>query len=390
MTEPPPASVRVGLTSGGYLALTGRGLCSRLGQLLELARLECARVHVFEDAGVPAVLRDQAAASLDKPRVTRSELRLDENSKCIATLERMLEDLAEAKLERTDLVVALGGGILGDVAGLAAGLHRRGVRVVQCPTTLLAMVDASVGGKTAVNLRASIDDSAVLLKNAVGMFHHPSLVVADVDALASLQPRDMRCGMAECIKHALIAGDSGEDLLSLQNLIESMPRMLAGEADLLASLVTQHVGLKADIVASDEREAATGSTPGRRALNLGHTFAHAIEGSEATRVLIDGAELHPMHGEAVALGLIAAATLAEELGVGNRQLTASVRTAVEAVGLPTRLAVAGSLADLTTAMRQDKKASGGTLRLVLPTRDGVAMRDDPGDDVIARAWRAIV
>ena len=390
MTRADPTSVRVALAQGGYDALVGRGLLGRLGGLVRGAGVKAERVHVFEDAGVPVALRDAAATSFESVRVTRSEFRLEESSKSVATLERMFVDLAKAGLERTDLVVALGGGILGDVAGLAAALHRRGVRVVQCPTTLLAMVDASVGGKTAVNLPASIDGSTVLLKNAVGVFHQPSLVVADVDALASVDPRELRCGMAECIKHAVIAGESGEGLLSLSNLTEAMPRLRAGETDLLATLVEQSVGLKAGIVASDERETATGTSPGRRALNLGHTFAHAIEGCEATRVEVDGRSQHPKHGEAVGLGLIAAARLAELVGVGSATLLRAVEAAVHAAGLPTKLTEAPDVATLIAAMRQDKKASGGQLRLVLPTNIGVIMEDDPGDQRLGAAWQRVL
>jgi len=387
MTDTPPASVRVALPEGGYFALTGRGLCPRLGDLVRHSGIKVARVHVFEDSGVPRTLRDAAVASFEIRKITRSEFRLNESSKSLATLEQMLVDLAEAGLERTDLVVALGGGILGDVAGLAAGLHRRGVRVVQCPTTLLSMVDASVGGKTAVNLQAGIEGLSVLLKNAVGVFHQPSLVVADVDALASLDSREVRCGLAECIKHAAIAGSAGDGLLSLRNLTESMPRLLARETDLLTSLVTQSVELKAGIVASDERETATGTTPGRRALNLGHTFAHAIEGCETTRVEVDGSRLHPKHGEAVGLGLIAAARLAEVLGVCPKSVRTAIEACVRAAGLPTKLSEAPSDATLIAAMKQDKKAGAGRLHLVLPTADGVMMRDDLGESDLASAWQ---
>lgn len=390
MTGAKPASVRVDLAEGGYDALVGRGLLAQLGGLVRRAQIEPNRVHVFEDAGVPAPLRDATAASFENARVTRSQFRLDEPSKSVATLERMLLDLAEAGLERSDLIVALGGGILGDVAGLAAGLHRRGVRVIQCPTTLLAMVDASVGGKTGVNLRAGIDGSPVLLKNAVGVFHQPSLVVADVDALASLDPRELRCGLAECIKHAVIAGDSGEGLLSLDNLTGSMPRLLAGDVELLASLVAQSVGLKAAIVASDERETATGTTPGRRALNLGHTFAHAVEGCESTRVEVDGMGQHPKHGEAVGLGLIAAARMAEVVGVAPATIREAIEASVGAAGLPTRLSAAPVEAALIAAMRQDKKVSGGHLRLVLPVKSGVSIHDDPADEQLRRAWDWVI
>lgn len=386
----PASTVRVSTADGGYDVLVGRGLLQDLASRCDAAGLRPRRVHVFEDAGVPAPLRDAASSSFSDILVTRSEFEPDEQRKSLATLERMLVDLAEASIERTDLVVVVGGGILGDVGGLAAALHRRGVAVVQCPTTLLAMVDASVGGKTAVNLPARVDATDVLLKNGVGVFHQPSLVVADVDALASLVPRHVRCGLAESIKHAVIAGAAGTGMLALDELISELPRLLSGDPEACVSLVQQNVSLKAGVVAGDERELATGAQAGRRALNLGHTFAHAIEGGSATRVLVDDAEVHPMHGEAVALGLIAAATLAEQIGVGSQQLTASIRKAVEAAGLPTRLSAAGDLANLTAAMRQDKKATGGLLRLVLPTDDGVLIRDDPGGDAVSRAWQAVV
>lgn len=390
MTGSGPTSVRVDLADGGYDACVGSGLLVRLGELIERSGIDPGRIHVFEDGGVPIALRDAAVASIENARVTRSELRLDESSKSIATLERMLVDLAEAGLERSDLVVAMGGGILGDVAGLAAGLHRRSVRVVQCPTTLLAMVDASVGGKTAVNLRTSIDGSPVILKNAVGVFHQPSLVIADIDALPSLEPRELRCGMAECVKHAAISGEASHGLLSLKNLTESMPRLLAGDTGMLSALVEQSVGLKASIVAGDERETATGATPGRRALNLGHTFAHAIEGCEGTRVEMVGTSLHPKHGEAVGLGLIAAARLAEAVGVGSASTREMIEASVRAAGLPTRLHEAPDTATLIATMRQDKKASRGRLRLVLPANEGACMLDDPGDEALGQAWQWVL
>ncbi|OAB55260.1 hypothetical protein AY599_23515 [Leptolyngbya valderiana BDU 20041] len=385
-----PSTVHVSTAGDGYDVLVGRGLLVELGGCCHEAGLNSQRIHVFEDAGVPEKTREVAAGSLGSATVTRTVLRLDEGSKTIATLERMLVEMAGASLERSDLVVVVGGGILGDVGGLAASLHRRGVRVVQCPTTLLAMVDASVGGKTAVNLRAEISGEGMLLKNAVGAFHQPSLVVADVDALQSLPPRHLRGGLAECIKHAVIAGERGEGLLHLEQLLSAMPTLLAGDPEALVSLVRASVELKAGVVAGDERELATGANAGRRALNLGHTFAHAIEGCGQTRVLVDGHEVHPEHGEAVGLGLIAAAVLAEELGLGSADLTDAIRRTVASAGLPDRLSSGPSVKTLMAAMRQDKKASGGQLRLVLPTPAGVAMRDDPGDEPLSRAWRALL
>ncbi|MFI4916801.1 MAG: 3-dehydroquinate synthase family protein [Phycisphaerales bacterium JB060] len=389
MTADGLAAVRVPLAGGSYDVLVGQGVLPRVGDLCTRAGLVPRRVHVFEDVGVPERLRDAVGASFPDARVTRSGLRLDESCKSIASLERMLVDLAEASIERTDLVVALGGGIVGDVAGLAAALHRRGVPVVQCPTTLLAMVDASVGGKTAVNLRASIDGSPVLLKNGVGAFHQPSLVVADVDALASLDSRQLRCGLAECIKHAIIAGGDGRGMLSLDEMASSLSELLAGDCGVLMSLVRQNVELKACVVSGDEKEFARGESAGRRALNLGHTFAHAIEGCEGTRVEVGGVQDHPLHGEAVGLGLIAAASFSEAVGLASSEFLASIRCVLEAAGLPTRLSASPATSELIRSMRQDKKAVDGDLRLVLPTASGVRMHDAPCAELLERAWLVV-
>jgi 3-dehydroquinate synthase len=390
MTGGGPARVRVALAEAGYDVVVGRGLIASLGALCAAAGLRPTRVHVFEDVGVSERVRNAAVESLEARHVTRSEHRLAERTKSIVTLEDMLVSLAQAKVERSDLVVSLGGGVLGDVAGLAAGLHRRGVRVVQCPTTLLAMVDASVGGKTGVNLRASIDDTPVLLKNAVGVFHQPSLVVADVDVLESLPPRELRCGLAECIKHAVIAGPTGWGMLDLARLAGAMPALLGGDRTAMVRLVEQNVQLKAGVVEGDEREMASGDAPGRRALNLGHTFAHAIEACESTRVVVEGEPRHPQHGEAVGLGLIAAAALGEHAGALSAERRGAMTRAISAAGLPTTLQRGVDAATLISAMRQDKKASGGRLRLVMPTSQGVSMLDDPGDATLTRAWSAVI
>ncbi|MCW5757758.1 MAG: 3-dehydroquinate synthase [Phycisphaeraceae bacterium] len=382
-----PARVRVALANGGHDVLVGRGLLTGLGGLL--TRLgQFRRIHLFEDVGVPKALRDVAASSIDA-RLTRTEYGLDEATKSMASLERMLQDLASAGLERGDLAVVVGGGILGDVAGLAAGLHRRGVGVVQCPTTLLSMVDASVGGKTGVNLAVLADPTRVLLKNAVGMFHQPSLVVADVETLVSLPDRAFRCGLAECIKHAVIAGTETGGMLDLDALSSCLPMGPTTDAERLVSLVRENIGLKAAVVAGDEQELAQGAAPGRRALNLGHTFAHAIEGCEGVRVEIEGRLVHPSHGEAVGIGLIASARLGEAVGLTPPGLADKIQAVVARAGLPVHLVEVPDIGDLMSAMRQDKKSSGGVLRLVVPTREGVSMLDDPGDSALAGAWRHV-
>lgn len=389
MTGPGPGRVRVALAGGGYDAHVGRGLLERLGTLCAAVG-DFRKVHLFQDAGVPEALLASAARSFVGVAVTHSTYALNESTKSLRTLERMMLDLAHAGLERGDLVVVIGGGILGDVAGLAAGLHRRGVGVVPCPTTLLAMVDASVGGKTGVNLAVGGEGPPAFLKNAVGMFHQPMLVVADVDALASLPAREFRGGLAECIKHAVIAAGGGEDGPDLDTLAGMLPMTPKTDAGTLASLVVQNVGLKARVVAGDERELARGLAPGRRALNLGHTFAHAIEGCAGALVEVEGQPARPNHGEAVGLGLIAAASLGESLGLKPAGQAEALARVVARAGLPTRLAGAPAVGVLLSAMRQDKKSSGGVLRLVVPTGGGVSMLDDPGDGVLSAAWERIL
>ncbi len=382
------APVRVALAERSYDVHVGRGLLVKLGDAVTRV-LDARRVHIFEDAGLPQSARDSAASSFGSLSVSRSAYRLNESTKSLDTLQEMLVELAEARLERTDAVIALGGGILGDVAGLAAALHRRGVAVVQCPTTLLSMVDASVGGKTGVNLHASIDGESVLLKNAVGQFYQPALVVADVDVLDSLPMRERRCGLAECIKHAVIAAGDPESKLSLGEVGSAMDAVLAGEWPTVADFVRENVALKARVVAADERESAASDAPGRRALNLGHTFAHAIESNTDTRVDVDNSSAHPAHGEAVGLGLLAAARLAEITLGQDDGLRREITAALARAGLPTRLSAAPHAKSLIAAMRQDKKARSGRLRLVLPTRDGVKMLDDPGDAPLAEACASI-
>jgi len=386
MSRPEP--VRVSLGERSYDVLVGRDLFGSLCQFVHDIRIP-QRVHIFEDGGLPLSVREAASASFERVQVSRSVYQLDESTKSLATLHRMLVDLAEAQLERTDVVIALGGGILGDVAGLAGGLHRRGVSVVQCPTTLLSMVDASVGGKTGVNMDATINGAPVMLKNAAGLFHQPVLVVADVNVMDTLPQRERRCGLAECIKHSLIAGRKATEALRLDAAKASMRAVLEGDWSSVAGYVRENVALKAQVVAADEHESAEGDRPGRRALNLGHTFAHAIEACGQTRVDVDGQPLHPAHGEAVGLGLLAAARLAEVCLNVCDELRATVQNALSSVGLPTRLVQSPEPAELIAAMRQDKKARSGQLRLVLPIADGVIMMDDPGDEALQRAWTAI-
>jgi 3-dehydroquinate synthase len=364
-------AVRVELGPRSYDALTGVDLLSRLGELAAAALAKPTQggrtgapgraVLVVDDA-LPAHIATRAAASLRAAGydVTSVPARAHEDDKSLAALERLLAAVAGAKLERGEPIVALGGGIVGDVAGFAAASYRRGVPVVQCPTTLLAMVDASVGGKTGVNLRTG---DGVLKKNMVGAFHQPSLVVADVSTLESLPPRTLRAGLAECIKHGLLAGDWKDPGL-FEWIEANVAALMSGDRALLAELVARNVAIKARVVAGDEREEADDAAGGRALLNLGHTFGHALETMPGLEVSTGPGPMH--HGEAVALGLVAASRCAQQLGLAPPGLADRVVRVLTAAGLPTSVRGLPPTDTVLAAMAHDKKTLGGRLRLILP------------------------
>jgi 3-dehydroquinate synthetase len=325
-------------------------------------------------------------------------MKADEHDKSMANVERLMVEAARLRLERSDAFVALGGGIVGDLTGFAAASYRRGVNVVQCPTTLLAMVDASVGGKTGVNLLVPEDGDAGapgrahaklrLVKNVAGAFHQPRAVIADVATLSTLAPRELRSGLAECLKHALIGGSAGDPAL-LGWTLARLDRFLALDAPALSELVVRNVRVKARVVAKDERETSTKPDGGRMMLNLGHTFAHAIETLPGLSWHLPGGavQLGPLtHGEAVALGLLSASRVSESLGLTARGAAQAVGDALDRVGLPRRVAGLPPSATIIDRMMDDKKTSGRRLRLILPVK-GLKVRvvDNPRLDAVVDA-----
>ncbi len=331
------------------------------------------RAFLVVDDNLPAETIGVAAASLESVGFAVSVERLvaTETNKSVAAAERLLVALDLSGHERRDPVVALGGGIVGDIAGFAAAVYRRGVPVIQCPTTLLAMVDASVGGKTGVNLAVA----GSLRKNMVGSFWQPRIVVADVASLRSLGDRQFRAGLAECLKHGMIAGEIDPALADWT--AASLPRLHCRDEAAIAELVERNVRIKAAIVAGDEREESTGAG-GRASLNLGHTFAHAIETIPHLSPDDDPANAPLLHGEAVALGLVAASACSETLGMAGAGFTDRVRRLVADAGLPVAVADLPGDDALLAAMLHDKKVAGGRLRLVLPIGPGRAeVVDDP-------------
>ena len=287
-----------------------------------------------------------------------------EDHKNLATVEKLYHPMLDARLERKSPVVTVGGGIVGDTGGFVAASYLRGVPFIQCPTTLLAMVDASVGGKVGVNMPQG--------KNLIGAFHQPVLVLIDTDTLKTLEHRDFICGLAECVKHGVIRDP--ELFMWIDAHAESI---LAQDSDTLVELVERNVRIKAAVVMEDEKEAGV-----RAHLNFGHTFAHAIEaGTEYGRYL---------HGEAVSLGMVAAVRLAVDAGRCDAAVADQLVALLNKLGLPTSADGLPDTMKLMDITRSDKKVAGGKVRLVLPDRLGaVRIVNDTPDEQVAAAWDAI-
>ena len=340
--------------SGGrfrpYEVIVGRGLLAGLGE--RIAPLARGRTAVVTDETVATLHGPAVLASLEAAGVRARLLTVPpgEASKSFAELERVLDRLLAFGLDRSDVIVALGGGVVGDLAGLAAALYMRGIDFVQVPTTLLAQVDSSVGGKTAIDTPRG--------KNLIGAFHQPRLVLADIDVLGTLPERQLRSGWAEVLKHGLICDAAFFDWLAGPGAAGAK-----GEPTALERAVVRSVEIKSAIVGEDEKET------GRRALlNLGHTFGHALE----AELEFDEAKL--THGEAVALGCAMAFRFSAAAGLCAAGEAERAEAALAKAGLPTRLEQAGRFGAgaLVRRMAGDKKAEGGRLTLILARAVGAA------------------
>lgn len=349
-------SVRVALGERSYDVRIGPGLIARAGH--EIAPLLARpRVAVVTDATVAALHLDRFRSALHAAGIASDTLVLPagEGTKDWANLARCVEWLLEAKVERRDIVVAFGGGVIGDLVGFAAAVLRRGVRFVQVPTTLLAQVDSSVGGKTGINTAQG--------KNLVGAFHQPELVLADISVLETLPRRDFLSGYGEVVKYGLL-GDA--DFFAW--LEDAGPALLAGDVAARQRAVVRSVEMKAGIVSRDETE------QGERALlNLGHTFCHALE--KAT-----GYSDRLLHGEGVAVGCALAFDLSARLGLAAQEDPSRVRAHLQAMGMVTRLRdipqALPSAETLLSYMAQDKKVVDGKLRFILARGIGQAFVAD--------------
>jgi len=345
-----------------YDVVIGSGALSELGAVLTGRR----RVAVVSQAAVADHHTDGASAAAPNTKVFF--IGDGEAAKTLSTVERLGRELSAWGLLRDDVVVALGGGVVGDVAGFTAAVYHRGVAVVQVPTTLLAQIDAAVGGKTGVNIPEG--------KNLIGAFHQPIAVVADVDTLRTLPEREYRSGLGEVAKYALIALPGGNHD-ALADLVEADADAIRGrDPDVLTELVYRCVELKADFVVRDPHE----RTGLRAVLNYGHTLAHALEASGEYDDLL--------HGEAVAVGLVFAGELAAALGRIDASSAEQHRALVTGLGLPIRAPSGLDASTLVELMRRDKKAKGG-LTFVLPGPNGIERVDDPPAAALERAFEAV-
>src|SRR3984957_13539001 len=308
-----PTTVRVALGARSYDIVIGRGLLSSLGSRIAALKPD-AKAAIVTDVNVERVLLEDAQAALAAAGIaaTHASVPPGESSKSIAMFERVCDALIAARIERGDVVIALGGGVVGDLAGFCAAAVRRGLDYVQVPTTLLAQVDSSVGGKTAINSRYG--------KNLIGAFYQPILVVIDTQLLDSLPAREFRAGYAEVAKYGLL-GDA--DFFAW--LEANADDLFAGRAAAREHAVATSCRMKAEIVARDERE-----TGDRALLNLGHTFGHALEAAA-------GFSERLLHGEAIAVGMVLAAQFSARLGVLAPDCVPRIERHFAAAGLPVRM-----------------------------------------------------
>ena len=329
----------------GSRILIGAGLLDQCGAELRAA-LPGRRLAIVSDDTVAPLYAARIAAALAPETVPTFTIPAGEASKTRKTWSRLTDELLDAGFGRDSAILALGGGVVGDLAGFVAATYMRGIPFVQVPTSLLAMIDASIGGKTGVDTRAG--------KNLVGAFHHPALVIADPLALATLPPEHVRNGLAEAIKHAVIASRS--EFAWLDANMRALLRAGGPDSMFAERLVSVHIGIKAGIVARDEREGDV-----RKVLNFGHTIGHAVESLSGYAML---------HGECVAVGMIAEARIAEIIGVAESGLTQAIAALCLAAGLPTTYPDSMSAAAILAATRTDKKARGGTVEYALPSALG--------------------
>ena len=359
-------TIKVELGSRSYDVRVGSGLLDSLGQAAgELGSVRQAAV--VADSNIASSYGRRAAGSLEAAGIEAAmfEFPSGEANKTLASFSDLIDSLFSITpaIDRDLLVVACGGGVTGDITGYVAASTLRGVRWLQCPTSLLADVDASVGGKTGINHASG--------KNLIGAFYQPSGVLIDVETLKTLPAEELRSGLAECVKHAVI-----RDAALLDFIADNTPAILDCQSGVMCDLIARNVAIKAAVVAGDERESGT-----RAHLNFGHTVGHAIETIVGYGTI--------SHGAAVSLGMVAANEMAVSRGLISPADAGRVREALEALELPTTYSGLDT-GQVWDVMQRDKKARGGRVRMVLPTAIGkVDIFDDTDAREVARAVAAL-
>lgn len=352
--------VRVDLGDRSYNILIGPGLIHQAGSLI---RTVCSgeKLFVVTDTRVDRLHGSLLRAGLERAGLDAvfASIPPGERQKSLRRLEHLSVRMAQEGFDRGTTVVAFGGGVIGDLAGFLAAVYMRGVQYVQVPTTLLACVDSSVGGKTAVNTH--------IAKNLLGAFHQPRLVIQDVNLLRTLSPRDVRAGAAELVKHGVIL-----DREFFTALSSNCRRLIGLEPEFTSYALRRSCEIKAQVVSSDEREAGL-----RAILNFGHTVGHAVEAAAGYGVY--------RHGEAVAIGMVAEARLAERIGFTKEPVSEPISRLLSDMKLPTNMRADVRIEELVSAMYADKKVRDGRIHIVLPRAIGCAetVALDHLDDLLA-------
>lgn len=354
-------TLRVELGANSYPIAVGTGLLNRVGEILT-PHIKSNKVLVVSDAFVKAQYMPIVHQSLTDAgfNVNTIEVPTGEENKSLAQFSRIQDNLVAHQLDRSSVLIALGGGVIGDLGGFAAAVYMRGISYVQIPTTLQAQVDASVGGKTAINHPKG--------KNLIGAFHQPKLVLIDVDTLKTLPQRDIRSGLIEVIKMGVIRDEPLFEMVE-----ENLDAILNLEDAMLIEMISSACANKADIVAKDEKESGL-----RMVLNYGHTFGHALEAlTHYNRY---------RHGEAISIGMNCAAQLAVNLGMFSETDFQRQRSLLNRAKLPLTFPSDLTPEVVCDAMYLDKKTLAGKLRLILPTRIGeVVIRNDVDDPHVLAA-----
>jgi 3-dehydroquinate synthase len=347
-----------------YDVLVEHGALERVGDIARAAT-RAYRYAVITDSNVAPTHAERVVESLGSVGTRTFTVPAGEASKTRETWARLTDEMLESGYGRDAAIIAVGGGVVGDLAGFVAATFMRGIKYVQVPTSLIAMIDASVGGKTAVDTPRG--------KNLVGAFHQPAAVVADPSVLATLPVEHFRAGLAEVVKHGVIA-----DAMLLERTVSDVPSLLdpsTRRPDAMEALIARSVEIKAEIVRRDERENGL-----RQVLNFGHTIGHAVEAAAGYTLL---------HGECVALGMLYEVTIAVKMGIASSGTARDVRRAVERIQLPTTLPQNLSADRLVAVMRSDKKMRSGALRFALPREIGTMATGDgtwsvPVDESVVR------